>query len=354
MNSGPTNIDKQWISDEPEISASKSEIFTTVNLIWQMNPHGLIEIDWINFLFSEFNINHIYDPNLEVVLDNSIVITEGYSVGETSVREYISSFKRRGYCVGVLHLSDEWFTAPVDFYSSAAFVLRNFYRPDVAHLKNVVFVPVGYKQGLHQYSTQRSISDRQYYWSFAGALGGKVSRRSMIKHAKNIPSGVAYISKSYNNSQDLSFKGYVELICDTVFVLSPAGNRCAETSRFYEALELGAIPVVEDVSKLNILKQILKEVLVPAKAKKHRAWTLRYWKDVLSLLFERSYWTQVYGLDFPCPKCSDWRQLRATLEAVDIETTSQKVQFFWQEYKKNLKDEIRSLILHHFAHSAEF
>ena len=343
------NLDQPSMTNNSAIAESDQSAATTVNLIWQISTKGLIEKDWIDFLFSEFTVNHIDDPNFEVVLDNSIVITRGNPQGTTSVKKYLGRFKQQGYRVGVLHLSDEWFTAPVDFYTEADFVFRNFYRPDVAHLPNVLFVPVGYKQGLHKYAVERPISDRQYYWSFAGQLGGKVSRRAMMEQAQNIPGGIAYVGKGYNDSKDLSFEGYVELICDTVFVLSPAGNRCAETSRFYEALEVGAIPIVEDVSKLNIIKQILKEIIKPEKAKQHKVWTVRYWKDAVSLLLEPSYWTRVFGPDFPCPKCSDWKQLEGTLAAVDTEAVAKETQAFWQDYKRQLKSNIQMIISRHFA-----
>ncbi len=343
------NLDQPSMTNNSAIAESEQSTATTVNLIWQISTKGLIEKDWIDFLFSEFTVNHIDDPNFEVVLDNSIVITRGNPQGTTSVKSYLERFKQQGYRVGVLHLSDEWFTAPVDFYTEADFVFRNFYRPDVAHLPNVLFVPVGYKQGLHKYAVERSISDRQYYWSFAGQLGGKVSRRAMMEQAENISGGIAYVGKGYNDSKDLSFEGYVELICDTVFVLSPAGNRCAETSRFYEALEVGAIPVVEDVSKLNIIKQIIKEIVKPEKAKQHKVWTVRYWKDAVTLLLEPSYWTRVFGPDFPCPKCSNWKQLEETLAAVNTETMAKETQVFWQNYKQQLKSNIRMIISRHFS-----
>ncbi|WP_204139001.1 hypothetical protein [Halomicronema sp. CCY15110] len=343
------NVDQQPAAQNLGTVNSDVSAATTVNLIWQISTDGLIEKDWIDFLFSEFTVNHIADPNFDVVIDNAIVITRGNPKGATSVKDYLGRFKQQGYQIGVLHLSDEWFTSPVDFYLEADFVFRNFYRPDVAHLPHVLFVPVGYKQGLHKYTVERPISDRQYYWSFAGQLGGKVSRRAMMEQAQNIPGGIAYVGKGYNDSQDLSFEGYVELICDTVFVLSPAGNRCAETSRFYEALEVGAIPVVEDVSKFNIIKQILKEILKPEKAKQHKVWTFRYWQDAISLLLEPSYWTQVFGPEFPCPKCSNWKHLAATLAAVDIEAAAKETQAFWQDYKRQLKIDVRTIVLRHFS-----
>jgi hypothetical protein len=112
---------------------------------------------------------------------------------------------------------------------------------------------------------------------------------------------------------------------------------------------VGAIPVVEDVSKLNIIKQILKEILKPEKAKQHKVWTFRYWQDAVSLLLEPSYWTQVFGPGFPCPKCSNWKQLAATLAAVDIEAAAKETQAFWQDYKRQLKIDVRTIILRHFS-----
>lgn len=189
MTSADTNFDNQRISGKAKMPALNLQRSITINLIWQIAPQGMIE------------------------------------------KEYLGNCKQRKYCVGVLYLSDEWFTATIDYYADADFVLRNSYLPHVAKLKSVVFVPVGHKRGLHQYATQRNIHKRQYHWSFEGQLVGNVSRRSMMGYAKN--SGeVVHVEKGCDDRQEFSLKGHVELICDTFLVLSSISNCCAKTSRF--------------------------------------------------------------------------------------------------------------------------
>ena len=316
----------------------------SINLIWQVDPDSMIETDWINFLFSDFEINSIKDQNLKVVLDNSIIVTNGDSINGIAKKQYINSFKLKGFCVGVIHLSDEYFVSPVDFYDCTDFVFRNFFRPDVMNRDHVYFIPMGHKRGYRDYISPKSISDRQYSWSFAGEVGGRLSRREMLRYANNISGGIAYVGQGYNNSKNLSFEGYCKLMSDTIFALSPGGNRCVETSRIYEAIEAGAIPIVEDFSKFNLIKGIFREVFKPSEFKKYKVWAPHYWRESLNKLFSKSYWIQVYGPNFPCPRCSDWRELEKLIATIDTEAKSQEIQVFWSEYKKSLKDKIYAVV----------
>lgn len=317
-----------------------------VLLIWQVDPEQMLEAGWIYDLFAQagLTVRSVTDLSHAVVQDGAIVISRGHDCGGASLKAYLQRFKASGYRVGVLHLSDEWSNLPVDFYPEADFILRNYYRPGVMDQPNVHFLPLGYKKGLQQHLHNKPLSERQHYWSFAGALGGKLSRRLMVQEAEKIPGGKSYIEQGFSSSETLSFEGYVRLMGDTVFALAPGGNQCVETFRIYEALEAGAIPIVEDPPTLVILKSIARELLQPKRIRELRVWRLNYWRHNYHRLTRPSYWTAAFGEAFPCPRISRWQDLDKTLQAIDSEALALEVQTFWQGYKASLVQTLKMLV----------
>lgn len=315
-----------------------------INVIWQVDSEKTMEKDWLYFFLEAVEFKEINDNHFSLVLANSIVITDGYPKGDKTAKEYFSQFSQQGFRVGIIHLSDEWFNAPVDFYQEVDFVFRNYYRPDVSLRPNVYFLPLGYKRGYHNYTEIKPILERQYVWSFAGQLGGKLTRRTMMLHAEKIPGGYAAISQGFNDSSQLSFEGYVKLMGNSVYALSPGGNSCVETFRVYEAMESGAIPIVENPTRLNILKAIAREVFNVKNYNIHQVWRIQYWRFAIHRIFGKNYWLQVYGDDFPCLQCSDWSSLAQIIQSSDAEALSFKITSFWSAYKKDLKMKFSELV----------
>lgn len=320
-----------------------------INVIWQVDPELMLETDWLAVVLAKLDYETIHDGNLAIVADNAIVVTRGYPINSQSLKLYLKRFAEQGFApAGVIHLSDEYFKAPVDFYSDAAFVLRNFHRPDVAHLPNVYFLPLGYKRGYGSYNQPKPLENRQYRWFFAGQLGGKLSRRIMMKQAEMIPGGLAAISENFAGSQRFSFAQYVAAMGNTVFALAPAGNKCVETFRIYEAIESGAVPIVEDVSPLTTLKSIVKELLTPREYRNYRIWGLTYWRIAWLRMTTKSYWLDVYGADFPCIRCTHWGDLQTTINTTQPEALAAKIQTFWANYKLALQNQVVDLTNTHF------
>jgi hypothetical protein len=58
-----------------------------------------------------------------------------------------------------------------------------------------------------------------------------------------------------------------------------------------------------------------------------------------------SYWLQVYGANFPCPRCSDWTKLDQLLATIDPETKAKEIQAFWHGYKMVLRQQIAALVM---------
>jgi hypothetical protein len=136
----------------------------------------------------------------------------------------------------------------------------------------------------------------------------------------------------FNDPQGLSTKSYAELLNQTKFALCPRGNFSVDTFRFYEALEAGTIPIVEDRGG----REVLKEVLGIRSFLSSGCHKPSYWLVNTRYLTQQSYWQQAYGLEFPCPRIYDWENLEALLAHMDVESTARTIQNWWSNYKLSL------------------
>jgi hypothetical protein len=104
---------------------------------------------------------------------------------------YLLQFRARGYRVGVLHVSDEDYTAATYFYPWVHYVIRNHWSVAHAGMHNVLAIPLGYKKGFHADAVQsmNGENERRYTWSFVGQIHDKPTRLEMLQVANNIPGG---------------------------------------------------------------------------------------------------------------------------------------------------------------------
>lgn len=336
MQPGSSALVASILSADPQGPAGAPR--ATLNVVWQCDPDKLLETDFLYHLLRRtgFAIRVVVDLKHEWTGAAAIVVTNGRAQNGVSMRDYLDKFRSQGLKVGVFHVCDEFSREPVDFYDRATFVFRQFVRPGVMHLPNVHYLPSGYKNGFKRHLAPKPIAERRYVWSFAGFVRGRLSRRSMIRHAQTIPGGTFNIGSSFNDSSALSFEKYVAMMCDTTFALAPAGNRHVESYRFYEAIVAGAIPVVEVQTIPKLLLSVVKDMLSPFRARTYGTWTRQYWREVGYWLRKPNMWTQVYGPDFPCPQLKSWRGLRRKLASIDPVACAASVQLFWAEYEATL------------------
>jgi len=182
--------------------------------------------------------------------------------------------------VGVFHVADETRHARFNrWYSSADFVLRNYFMSSSNNSNanlNALYIPLGGQMnskcipnfpgpsktehcscGGYRF---RKSSERKYLWSFAGSKWPwrqPLIQRLKELHALSISGrdsayndyrGYIYITDKFGGNSDSSNPtvraGYLEPIQNSAFVFSPCGN-VMETHRTFEAIQHGAIPIIE-------------------------------------------------------------------------------------------------------------
>lgn len=217
-----------------------------VNLIFQsFDPSTIYETDWIREILSELEVKEIHDKNYEIFEDHSIIVLS--EIDKEKLNNYIDKLQKLNYKFGVIHISDELYQAPTDFYGKCSFVIRNYWHKNFLNQKNVHFFPLGYKQGFWRDFPKTEIKDsghRKYTWSFAGQVA-KSTRMSMINQMKTIPNYFFYEIFSFNAANSLKPGDYRDVLLDSIFVPCPRGWWNLDSFRVSEALECGCIPIVE-------------------------------------------------------------------------------------------------------------
>ena len=213
-----------------------------ITLIWQSNRENSWENDWIEHLFRNVPHNTITDYTQSQVVNRSLIIYNSL-VNNT---EYIKKLAAQGISFGLIHLSDEWGRDDTGLYKYTDIVLRNYYK-DLG--PTVLNIPLGWMNGYPHDMVTKSTEDREYVWSFSGHVD-KTTRPEMVKWMSTVSKGKSYFKKC---GEDWGpFQGHAlnptqlaDMYNNSIFVPCPQGNHSIDSFRVTEALQAGAIPIVE-------------------------------------------------------------------------------------------------------------
>jgi len=210
-----------------------------IKLIWQCDKENSWESDWLEFLFQDISHETVTDYQQKLHCMKGVVIYNS----TTDIKSYLD---RVDSVYGLIHLSDEWSKDSTDHYSRAKFVLRNYYK-DLG--SNVLNFPLGWMSLYSHDLPVKSVHDRTYTWSFTGHVD-KTTRPQMAQHMSQVPNGRSYFKKCGENwgtfqGQALTPPQMAEMYNDSIFVPCPQGNCSIDTFRVTEALQMGALPIVE-------------------------------------------------------------------------------------------------------------
>lgn len=214
----------------------------------------LHECDWLMELFgnpSSFPIEKV-KPNDPPPSDCPVVVIQRPHV--RVVKDMLERWDSFGAKFYVLHMSDEEWQDPLDFYSleSCVKVLR-FYTRQTPSPEKVTYLPLGYhwtRREPHQDVLVRTPKTpfRTLAWSFQGT--GWNGREELLRPLMNMADlkKKAVFLKEWNDPAAAPKEEYVETLLDSIFVPCPDGAN-PETFRFYEALDCGCIPLVVKTPK---------------------------------------------------------------------------------------------------------
>lgn len=294
------------------------------------------EGDWISWLLSDFEVEHLCDPGLRATPGDMVLILAGDTRPRTAeIHAYLERGRQLGAKVVLIHLSDEWLSYPTEHYGQVDVVFRTYWRPGV--MRRSRFIPLGYPSGMQATAEPPPISSRHHLWAFAGEV--KQRRQRMLTAVRRLGPGFEHLTSKWEDEKALSKADYAQMLANTVFAPCPTGNHSPESFRLYEALEAGCIPIVEEEGGAIALA----EALAPASLLRIQPWRDRRWRDVGRKALRRSYWLKPFP-GFPVPRIAHWENLPRLVDRIDVESTAAEVSRWWRDLKARTKAEVSATI----------
>ena len=232
-----------------------------VVVVWGAHPAYQYERDWLLHLLRPRFVQElewhqrlapfVLPPGGRVVLVESarhLMEAEISALDVESIEQRRSERLQRLHDVQQLliwHISDEqgldgdrWYpTLPADCTLLREFPYRRFER-----FEQVGNLPLGPTRSALINLPWLPASRRRYPWCFMGTLWPGTTRHQAVEcFFSAIPNGFARGSGGFGTG--LTGDDYAGVLHQSQFSLCPEGNRHFETFRFYESLELGAIPL---------------------------------------------------------------------------------------------------------------
>jgi hypothetical protein len=273
-----------------------------LTLVWNRKMEHTIEVDWIEDLFRE--IPHDVVENTEdhsLFYDNSVVIDTVRWAPHHN--EYINKLIEKGYKFGICDLADESYNSPTDTYKHAMFVIRQYHKDNLPD--HVLHIPCGYNKGFNSINDNPVASDRTHTWAFIGNRMD-ATRKKMKTTLSTVDNG--YFYSGTDTGQMISPVEMSKIYRNTKFIPCPHGWFNLDSFRVTEALEAGAIPIVD----------------------------------------ASDYWQKLYGEIPPFIQITDWNDSASVVNSLlskpeELEQLRVKCYNWWMENKQQLTSSVSEL-----------
>jgi hypothetical protein len=277
-----------------------------MKLVWHADH--LIEEDWLRYIFGDLIEDEITDLDLHVFDDDAIHVVSGNWSPMQTYERYFQECRERCKHIILVHVSDEWFSGSYRLYQYFDLVIR-WNHTYLASGGGIVTIPLGYPNGTG--GSLRPADQRQYAWSFIGEI--KSSRIAMAAAFDGFAPQFMTRTDSLasTNPKRLRKAEFDTVLEDTVFAPCPMGNATIDTTRMYESLEFGCIPLVE-------------------------------------VRFSLDYYANLLGPN-PIPAFRSWREARRYAENAYHDKASllgkqAEIRNWWQSYKATMSSQVREVI----------
>jgi hypothetical protein len=271
-----------------------------LTFIWQNlssadEGHLMPDFQWIREIFKPLAGEQIFERDRRTIVDNCLLIDGWF---HHLPRDYYRQF--RGKNAWLLHLFDETYEGGYDVYDNFRGVIRTYWT-DMFNPRRVMQIPLGSINGFNLDLVSQDAAQRPYLWSFLGS-GKRGSRPEMLNALKPLKPSFIHVTDA-GSVQPIEKDRYQEILRESIFVPCAMGNVNLDTFRISEALECGAIPVLEKRMRFD-------------------------------------YFAKLFG-PHPLPTFANWslaaRFLEATYNDRDALNRLQRVcSGWWSDYKHNL------------------
>lgn len=175
------------------------------------------------------------------------------------------------------------------------------------------FLGDGWPQHAREFIGKHS-GKKEIDWSFAGQITHE-RRQKAAKQMRKLLKDERYtgvLEETKGFTEGLVRQEYYELLAKSKIVICPSGPETPDTFRFYEALEAGCVPIVDD--------------MIPTDEEKTH------------------YWNNFFGDDLPFPILTDWKKLKELFINYNdrFPNVNNRVFSWWQQKKKELEYKIKA------------
>ena len=225
---------------------------------------------------------------------------------DSSIEEKVDFYNKLNLIcskIFLIHLGDEFGMFDLSkVYGNCNYIWRTFCSNRYFSNDRIRCIPIGYKSGV----LDKKKDKRKYKWAFVGTPH-KSSRHDLLFQFSDIKPFFCHKTKKFDE-KIITVEEMSEVLSSTEFMPCPNGFVHPETYRLYEALECECIPIVENAYK---------------------------------------YYDRLFP-DNPFLKVDMWAEAKSIISTWDknqINKKKQECKIWWNEYKNNLQDSIKSKII---------
>lgn len=130
---------------------------------------------------------------------------------------------------------------------------------------------------------------RKYTWSFVGQVQNPF-RQECVEALSQLSDGFLRVAEMFggNGPSGMEYQEYLDIMCQSKYVICPSGSMSVDSFRLYEAIECGAIPITDmrcprekDMEGYNWWNDVYP---------KHKIMLIDSWKNLSMSWFDERYY----------------------------------------------------------------
>lgn len=121
-------------------------------------------------------------------------------------------------------------------------IWSQYYRPGMKVKKKLL---MGAPNRLKDYKINLT-EEKKYHWSFVGQVQNPF-RQQCVDTLRKMPDGFLHTTDLFGGvcEKGIEYQEYLDIMCQSRYVICPSGSFTPESFRLYEAMACGAIPIVD-------------------------------------------------------------------------------------------------------------
>lgn len=214
-----------------------------MKVIWYNQAFGNWDSGLLASVFEKHPtlFEHINSKEL-VYAEKAIIVIVG-KPDIPPLRQYLETFKS-----GIVILTseeDSYFDWKSAIPPHLEIWTQYFQAATKAEIKDRLLIGAPYR--IKDYKINRNDEcDRKYLWSFVGQLQNPF-RLACVDVLSRLPDGFMRIVEGFGGQGEsgMDYQEYLDIMCNSKYVICPSGSMVVDSFRVYEAIECGAIPITE-------------------------------------------------------------------------------------------------------------